>query len=377
MIKCLAALVTMFIATAIYSQDQALLNYVPRDIDGFVCVNIQEALTHPKLKEFIDSPKETDKEFIEFKKTLSDNGIDIYKAVTNGVIYFRIKGQSGGVVKTSISESKLAGILEKSEKTKDMFKKSVVKGKTIYSISSRKPGADDAGGENDDSTPVPGGKDTFFAYAAPDIVVISDKKDEISKMTAMQDGAKVSGNLKLMNLSSNVDKAATVWGVCEYNPPDRKKTQEGDDMSRQMLPVDNICGGSLAVKLTGDKKDVISSNLRLNCLEKAKAQMLTIQLQAIVMMAIPNMSQGNAQLGEELTKAIKFANEENDIVVNLEITPSIIEQIQKASQNAGGRMQPGAEPEENGVEGAAAAPDAAKPAKPAEKAKPEAAPKAN
>ncbi len=381
MIKHLAVFATMFIATALFSQDQSLLNYVPKDVDGFICVNVQNVMSHPKLKEFIDSPKEGDTDFIELKKLLTDNGVDIYKAISNGVIYFRIKGQNGGIIKTTVNENLLKTLLEKNEKTKGKLNKSVVKGKTIYSMGDKKPEAakGDADGDEDTAAPMGPGKETFFAYAAPDILVISDKKDEISKMLSMQDGEKVAGNAKLMNLSSKIDKASTIWGVCEYNPPDRNKGQDDQaDMSKQMLPIDNICGGSIAVNLTGEKKDAISMNLKLNCLEKMKAQMLTVQLQALVMMAIPNISQGNAQLGEDLTKAIKFANDENDIVINLELTSSLMEQIQKASENMGRMQGPGQAPDEGEEAAPAAAPAApiakgdkpeAKPAEAAPKAK--------
>ena len=367
MIRILATVVAMFIASALFSQDVSLLNYVPKDVDGFVYVNVQDVLNHPKMKEFLDSPKASDEDFNEMKKTFSDNGVDFFKAFTSAVIYFRIKGgDNGAAVKTSVKENVLKTILEKSEQTKGKLKTSVVKGQTVYSIENM------MNADQQQGAPMLAGKETFFAYAASDIIVVSDKKDEIIRITSMQDGDKVAGNLKLMNLGSKIDKASTLWGVCEYNAPEKKN--DPSDMSQQMLPIDNICGGSVAVMLTGEKKDSVSTNLRLNCREKTKAQMLTVQLQAMVMMAIPSMSQGNAQLGEDLTKAIKFTNEENDIVINLELTPSIMEQLQRASENMG-KAQP-VEAEDADDKAADAAPDAKaeKPDKPEATAKPEAAP---
>ncbi|HCE44371.1 MAG TPA: hypothetical protein DET40_12560 [Lentisphaeria bacterium] len=357
MIKILASFVMMLVASVVFSQEASLLNYVPKDVDGFISVNIQDVLNHPKMKEFIASPKDSDKDFNEMKKAFSDSGIDIFKAFTSGVIYFRIAGDNGAAIKTSVNENLLKTILDKSEQTKGKLKSSVVKGKTVYSI------------ENLANAGQPAGKETFFAYAAPDVIVVSDKKDEIVKMTSLQDGSRVAANAKLMDLSSKIDKVSSIWGVCEYNAPEKKN--DPADMQQQMLPIDNICGGSVAVKLTGDKKECISTNLKLSCREKVKAQMLTVQLQAMVMMAIPSMSQGNAQLAEDLTKAIKFTNEENDIVINLEITPSIIEQLKKASENMG-KMQPAGE-DDNGMDAPAGA---GNPAKPEPRAKPEAAPKA-
>ena len=337
MIKVIVVFVSMLISAVLFSQDASLLNFVPKDVDGFVYVNIQDMLNHPKVREFMDSSdkKKGQEDFDELKKDLESNGVDIYKAFSAGVVYFRIKGASGGAVKTSINEGLMKTIIEKSEKTKGKLKTYVHKGRTIYSIENQKAGSkalksDDT---SDTATLKDPANETYFSYASPDVIVVSSMKDEIYKMTAMQDSSKVSGNIKLMNFSSKIDKASTAWGAFEYNAPEKKNTQEGasPDLS-QMLPYDNITGGSFSVALTGEKKDSVNTNIRISCREKAKAQMLTMQLQAMVMMAIPNMSRGNMQLTEELTKAFKFTNEENDIAISFEFTPSIQEQLKKAAE---------------------------------------------
>ena len=335
--KFIFVFVSMLLPTVIFSQDSSLLNYVPKDIDGFVYVNVQDILNHPKVREFIDSSdkKKEQEEFNEFKKDLESNGVDLYKALSAGVVYFRIKGASGGAVKTSINESLMKTIIEKSDKTKGKLKTYVHKGRTIYSIENQKAGAKalQSGDTSDTATVKDPANETYFSYATPDVIIISNAKEEIYKMTAIQDSSKVSGNIKLMNFSSKIDKASTAWGVFEYNAPEKKNTQEGasPDLS-QMLPYDNITGGSFSVALTGEKKDSVNTNIRISCREKAKAQMLTMQLQSMVMMAIPNMSRGNMQLTEELTKAFKFANEENDIAISFEFTQSIQEQLKKAAE---------------------------------------------
>ncbi len=337
MIKFIVVFVSMLLSTVLFSQDASLLNYVPKDIDGFVYLNVQDMLNHPKVREFIDSSdkKKEQEEFNEFKKDLESNGVDLYKAFSAGVIYFRMKGESGGAVKTSINENLLKAILEKSEKTKGKLKKYAHKGRTIYSIENQKAGSASlqAGDTSDEPAAKNPANETYFSYASPDIIVVSNVKEEIYKMTAMQDSSKVSGNTKLMNFSSKIDKTSTAWGVFEYNAPEKKTPQDGasPDFS-QMLPFDNITGGSFAVMFSGEKKDSVNTNIRISCREKAKAQMLTMQLQAMVMMAIPNMSRGNMQLTEELTKAFKFTNEENDIAISFEFTPSIQEQLKKAAE---------------------------------------------
>jgi hypothetical protein len=335
MMKVLAIFVSMLFSAVLFAQDASLLNYVPKDVDGFVYVNLQDILKNPKVKEMMDSSanKKGQEDFNELKKDLESNGVDIFTAFTAGVVYFRLKGASGGAVKTSINENIMIGIVEKLGKTKDKLKKYAHKGKTIYSIEGQKATPFQAPDNSNAPAATDSANETFFSYVSPDVVVISNVKDEIYKMMAMQDSSKVSGNIKLMNFSSKIDKASTAWGVFEYNAPE-KKNPNGDaapDFS-QMLPYDNITGGSFAVMFSGEKKDSVNANIRLSCREKAKAQMLTVQIQAMVMMAIPNMARGNTQLSEELTKAFKFVNEENDISISFEFTPSIQEQIKKATE---------------------------------------------
>ena len=333
--KVLAIFVSMLFAAVIFAQDASLLNYVTKDVDGFVYVNLQDILKNPKVKEMMDSSGKNkgQEDFNELKKDLETKGIDIFNAFSAGVVYFRLKGASGGVVKTSINENIMIGIVEKSDKTKDKLKKYAHKGKTIYAIEGEKAALFQAPDNSNAPAAINPANETFFSYVSPDVVVISNMKDEIYKMMAMQDSSKVSGNIKLMNFSSKIDKASTAWGVFEYNAPEKKNPNgaAAPDFS-QMLPYDNITGGSFAVMFSGEKKDSVNANIRLSCREKAKAQMLTVQIQAMVMMAIPNMARGNAQLGEELTKAFKFVNEENDISISFEFTPSIQEQIKKATE---------------------------------------------
>ncbi len=338
MIRLIAVFAALLAATVLLSQEQSLLDYVPKDVDGFVCFNAKGLLSHPKIKEYIDSPAETDKEFIEFKKTLSDNGVDIYNALSSGVIYFRMKSQgggpgaAGGILKTSINEALLKSMLEKDEGTKGKLKSSLVNGKTVYSVASPKPpvpGMPPLGGGNSPA----GEAEIFFSYAAADIVVVSDKKEEVVKTVSAKDSPKVAANTKLMGLCSKIDKKSMLWGVCQYNPPEKKKEAQNPagGMQQDMLPVDSISGGSLAVNFTGEKKDTVSACLKLSCKEKEKAQMLAMQMQGLVMIMLPTVTQGNPQLETDLNKAISFKNDENDIVVNLELTNALIDMIKKTA----------------------------------------------
>ncbi|MFZ2653558.1 MAG: hypothetical protein WAX69_01460 [Victivallales bacterium] len=312
--KLLLLIAFTIMSVSLYAQKEELLGYVPGSADGFACVNLKELATHPKIKEMIDT--NPDPQLAKFKDDLKQNGIDIYNAFSNGVIFYNGTSKKGGAVfKTTINEATFSKLID-SRNTQDsqtQVKRSVLNGKTIYIFEK-------------------GAKKTSAAYLKPDVIGISDLPEEVSKLASISPNENATSNTRLMALASKADKKSPLWAVFVANMKSDEGKKKNPDPMQQMIPVDNIQGGVLNMNFTGDTKDTVNMNIRLNCKEKSKAQTLAVQFQAMVMMYIPVLSQGNQQLSEQLFKAIKFSSEENDIVISAIMDPSLQEELKKATE---------------------------------------------
>jgi len=307
--KMLFLAVTLLLSTAIYAQSDELLGFVPADIDGFACLNFKELASHPKIREAIE--KNDDQQFMKFKDELKTNGIDIFNSCTNGIIFFNASSKKGGaVIKTGVNEDTFNKISASSLADGSM-KKTVLAGKVLYVFEK-------------------GSERTALTYLKPDIVGISDQPEETVKLASLEKSSGVSSNEKLMGLSSKADRKSAAWAVfaTKIDPP----KAGGQDPMQQMIPIDNIQGGIFSLNFTGETKDTANLKLNLNCKEKAKAQILTIQLQAMVLALIPSIAQGNPQLSDEFMKALKFTNQENDIIINADVSPALQEELKKFAE---------------------------------------------
>jgi len=316
--KRLLILISMFVLSAVLcAQSEDLMKYVPADVDGFACVNMKELSAYPKFKEMIDT--NPDPEMAQFKDDLTQAGIDIYDAFGNGVIFYNSKTRiGGGVMKTKIEEATFSKLLDNRAQGATPVKKTAIDGKTYYVFEK-------------------GGQKTTMVYLKPDTIGFTDKPENATKFSSLAATENVTSNSKLMGYAAKVDKKAPLWAVfvTDIKLPNSGQNQEGGDNNpvQQMFPVDNIQGGLLSINFTGETKDTVNLNLRVNCKEKMKAQILTLQVQTLTVTYIPMLSKGNEALSGQLMKAINFANEENDIVIKVEVTPALQAELSKMAEN--------------------------------------------
>ncbi|HCE44799.1 MAG TPA: hypothetical protein DET40_14760 [Lentisphaeria bacterium] len=321
--KLLLLIAFTALSVSLYAQTEELMGYVPGNVDGFACLDIKELGTHPKVKEMIDT--NPDPQLAKFKDNLKQNGIDIYNAFSTGVIFFNGTSKKGGAVfKTGIDEATFSKLIDNrdTQDSQTQVKRSALDGKTIYIFEKGK-------------------QKTSVAYLKPNVIAISDLPEEVLKLASISAKENVTSNTRLMNLSSKADKKSPLWAVFVANTKSDDGKKKNPDPMQQMLPIDNIQGGLLNMKFTGDAKDTVNMDIRLNCKEKSKAQMLTVQFQAMVMMYIPALSQGNQQLSEQLMKSIKFTNEENDIVISAVMDPALQEELKKITESSAANMMNG------------------------------------
>ncbi|MFA6292393.1 MAG: hypothetical protein WC637_11455 [Victivallales bacterium] len=309
-------------ASALFGQDTGLIKYVPGDVDGFGLVNIRELAASPKFKDFVETSQ--DPKFNEFKENLKLSGIDIYNAFSSGVFFFNSKSKKGGaVLKTSISETAFNSMLANNKGNEGKkVSKTVVNGKTVYSI-------DNAG------------KKSSFVYLKPDLIACSELPEDVTALASVTEKDSAASNAKLMDYSGKINKNSMMSIVFDakdsFSGMSQKQNQEGKKSNKgmnQLFPVDNIQGGFMSLNLTGPGKDNLNIDTHINCKDKGKAQLLAIQLQAMVMTYIPMISQGNNQLNDALMDAIKFSNEGHDIIIKADISPALQEQLKKSALNA-------------------------------------------
>ena len=309
----------LIFATGLFAQDAELIRYVPGDVDGFGQVNIKEIAANPKFKDFVETNQ--DPKFNQFKDSLKLNGIDIYNAFSSGVFYFNSKSKkSGAVLKTSISEKTFNAMLENNKnKEGRQVNKTNANGKTVYSV--------------DD-----GGRKSSFVYLKPDVIGISALPEDVALLASMTEKGSAASNAKLMDYSAKAGKNSMMWIVFDAKDSfsGMRKNQEGGGAKgmQQLFPIDNIQGGFMGLNLTGQNRDNLNIDAHISCKDKSKAQLLAIQLQAMVMTYIPMVSQGNSQLNDALQDAIKFSSEGNDIIIKADISSALQEQLKKSALNA-------------------------------------------
>ena len=330
-------------AAGLFAQDTELIKYVPGDVDGFGQVNIKELAANPKFKDFVETNQ--DPKFNQFKDSLKLNGIDIYNAFSSGVFYFNSKSKKGGaVLKTSISENTFNAMLANNKnKEGRQVNKTNANGKTVYSV--------------DD-----GGRKSSFVYLKPDVIGISALPEDVAVLASMTEKESAASNAKLMDYSAKAGKNSMMWIVFDAKDSfsGMRKNQEGGKGMQQLFPIDNIQGGFMGLNLTGQNRENLNIDAHISCKDKSKAQLLAIQLQAMVMTYIPMVSQGNSQLNDALQDAIKFSSEGNDIVIKADISSALQEQFKKsvlsASSNPfqpqipGTKQKKGAKPDETATD---------------------------
>ncbi len=334
MSKYVLTLIVCLNAGLLYSGDDLLNNYVPKDADGIVSANIKNALEYPILKELIESPEATTNlDLINLKNKFKANGLELFESFSSALFYFRIEEKNGaGILRTTMKEAIMKNILESPEFSKWNFKSATEEGTTIYSIS---PNID---GGNISLIPLPfafmphfnfTNTTLFFSYGSPDILLVS--KDKALVLEMLKYGKKPEKNIKLDYISSKLDKDATLWGALSIK--NEKNTQEADEdsqgLAQQFFPIDNIRSASWVLKIEGEKKDSLSANLNLSCKDAFKAQMFSQMLQLLSASSIANLHKHDQILSSEIMNSLKIENVETDIVIKFMFTSSIQDKLKK------------------------------------------------
>lgn len=316
--KRLIFLVSIFVSVSLIA-DKELLKYVPESADGIISINLREAINHQKIKEYLEG-KNADVKLIEFKNTLDNHGIDIYNAVSSGLLFFSITEKSGSaLIKTSIEEETFKKLIkDESQKNEKPFNTELVDGKTLYSFTED---------ESDSAGNIP--KTSFASYISHDVIAFSQNRDEIINLFPREKKGNVKNN-RLEQQADRIDTESLIWGM--FDMPVKQEKKRNTVMPLQntevlMNPFDSIAGGNFYVKLMGKDKKDIKLNFCLECGKQENAQMLSMQMNAFIMLLCSQVFQNAPLLGNTVVNAIKLNVENRNVTISANISEELQEKI--------------------------------------------------
>lgn len=337
--KKLSSLVLFFVSVTLIAGKE-LLKYVPENVDGIISINLREAINHQKIKEYLEG-KNADVKLAEFKNTLDNHGINIYNAVSSGLLFFSITEKSGSaLIKTSIEEETFKKLIkDESQKNEKPFNTELVDGKTLYSFTED---------ESDSAGNMP--KTSFASYITHDVIAFSQNRDEIINLFSKEKEGNVKNN-RLERQAGMIDTESLIWGIFSMPAKQEKKgypampLQKGEVL---MNPFDSITGGNFYVKLMGkDKKDV-KLNFSLECERQENAHVLSMQMNAFIMLLCSQVFQNAPLLGNQVINTVKFNVENKSVTMSANISEGFQEQIKTFIESQKGiSMSPGPQKHDN------------------------------
>lgn len=326
--KNLLTLVLFFVSLTLFAGKE-LLKYVPENADGIISIDLHEAINHQKIKEYLEG-ENASVDFIKFKNTLSNHGINIYDAFSSGLLFFSINKKSGSaLIKTTIDEKTFKKLIEdESQKNGEPFTTELVDGKNLYSFT-------EYGSDLDSGGNMP--KTSFASYITRDILAFSQNRDEIISLLSKSKKGDIKNN-RFQEQSGRIDTESFIWGI--FCMPIKKGNPAMSLQNPEALinPFNSVIGGNFYVKLMEkDKKDV-KLNFCLECERQENAQMLSMQMNAFIMLLCSQVFQKAPLLCNTVVNAIKFNVENKNVVLSANFSEELQEQIKTFIESQKGKF---------------------------------------
>lgn len=308
----------------LFAQSSEMLNYVPSDTTVLGCLNFEKLMSNPKVKELVDMADE-DGEVKVFREKLKAAGYDFNK-MFKSIYFFAHDTESpsaSAIVTTDIPEDKMISIIKDSSKDTKVTESSHGN-KKIYTFK-----------QGD-------GESLCLAYLQPKLIIAGNTVENLKGIIDLKEP--ITKNAKMMNLMKGVDNNAVVWAVMdkkETTPPPAATSQGQQNTPNAMIPIDDITGGSFLLNFTGKNEENLFGSVKLTCKKAETAQILAMQFQGFLAMGTTMMAQqapqqqggeSPAQLALDISKAVKFVPNGNDLGISIELTPSLIDRMKKVSE---------------------------------------------
>lgn len=309
-----------------------LTSFVPGDTQGLLYLDVNRLINLQQVKDMRSKNKDFNSKWIDFEKSLQPLGLQVKDMPSEALIFFRMdKSQFGIIAKSRINEAKLVSLLKTSKMPngkKAVYTTKNVKGRKVYFIET-----------NEDLTNPKGKKENVaVTFLKPDIVLITEKPQVSAILSGMGKGP----SARLTSAVKQIRRPALAWMVCEQNPPQPVKNQQGQPVVAN--PMETIKSIGISLDLTGKAQKDLALNADIECVDAQAAASLSMQLSGLMMMFVPQGFAGDPQLGSEVAKSIKLRPEKNNVKIDVKVPELLLNKVQKyveqRQQKAAIPMQP-------------------------------------
>jgi len=335
--RFLILMLCLMVPAIVFAQNSEPLNYIPSDTTILGCLNFEKLMANPKVKELIDMADE-DGEVKDFREKIKAAGYDFNK-MFKSIYFFAHDTESpaaAAIITTDIPEDKMISIIKESSKETKTTESSHAN-KKIYSFKQKT------------------GETLCLAYLEPKLIAAGNTVKNLKGIIDVKES--VTKNSKMMTLMKGIDNSAVIWAVMDKKetapPPPPPAGQEKQITPSSMIPLEDIIGGSFLLNFTGKNEENLLGSVKLTCKKAETAQLLAMQFQGFLAMGTTMMAQrapqqqggeSPAQLAVDVSKAVKFVPDGNDLGISIELTPSLIDRIKKVSEGMKNQPAPGEAP---------------------------------
>jgi len=308
------------------ADDQELLKRTPSEVDGVFYVNILKLVNDPNLKDFM-SDEYADEDFLAFKKDLADNGIDVYRDITEGIVCFSAE---------KIDKPKMAVILRTSNMDEEKF--FAIFEKAAQS-SGRKIEKTEMHGRKMICLPRGEGKDremTYMFFADKNILCITSSKGMVATLCATTAENCV---LKNERISKAIAELKTGPGTIAWGFFTIRKKQEPGKLPSNLPPppggepksvglLECIREGVFLIANNGEgeKADYVSF-ARILCEDKEKAEFVRNKVNGMILSFASTAFEKKPELANEVAKACAVNLDGETVSIEVKLSQELNDKI--------------------------------------------------
>lgn len=320
----LMAVVLMFGVGSARGAGFALMELVPKDIDGCLWLDLKQITAQPMLREQLDRPMVQDRQELRgFREIFEGQGLDLYQSFPVMVAFGRRNGSGALLLQSAVTEEQFRNLLN-AEGNFDIAGK--VGGRTVYALSQQ--GEPDAG-----RGPMKrcGG---VAMYLRADVLILAK---DLNGLDAYQQevatGETMAANPVLADYQQTIAAGAAAWVV--FAVPELAVPTGGPEHSRQRPNLMNsIQGGALAIHLGNaadpQKQDDIRLVMRMACKDANGAMFGAMAFNGMMMMGIGQALAGDPELGTQMSQLLQLRPEQQNIVLDATLTGDLVRRLQTA-----------------------------------------------
>jgi len=266
------------------------LKSVPGNITALFSIDVKRLIKLPIIQEMRKNNQEFNTGMLDIENKLKSQGILIDKLADKLYIFAVDEKNYGAVFSTEIKESQMEGLFAEVMKTNKnaLIDTKLISGKKVFILNNN------SSADNSLRTK----EVTVMTYLQNDVILFSTQ-DQITDIYKKIKDSNITSNKKFIDRKDTVDKNAIAWLIFDL-PPNKTHAKNNNMM---LAAYDGkVNGGNIALTLTGKENKDIGIDANLECVDAQTSSMMALQLNALMMFAVPQ----NAQFASDLAKAVKI-----------------------------------------------------------------------